>query len=214
MAYKYESNHDSPNFTPNAKVPAVYGMKRTIAGITIHHWGVTGQKFDNIRDFLCRKGGNTSAHYVVEAGRVACIVNPKDAAWHAGSARGNATTVGIECRPEMSSADLETVAELIAELRDVYGDIPLYPHKHWKNTACPGKYEAKLSWLDKRANELRKGSTPAKTTTSKPSLKSTTTIAKEVIAGKWGSGVDRVSRLKKAGYNPTAVQAAVNKALR
>lgn len=51
---------------------------------------------------------------------------------------------------------------------------------------------------------------------SKPkasSKKSVSTIAKEVIAGKWGNGSDREARLKKAGYNPDAVQAEVNKQL-
>lgn len=44
----------------------------------------------------------------------------------------------------------------------------------------------------------------------KPSIKSNDTIAREVIAGKWGNGPDRVNRLKKAGYDPSAVQAIVN----
>ncbi len=36
-------------------------------------------------------------------------------------------------------------------------------------------------------------------------------LAKEVWAGKWGSGQDRVNRLRAAGYDPTAVQKMVNK---
>lgn len=35
-------------------------------------------------------------------------------------------------------------------------------------------------------------------------------LAKEVIAGKWGNGVDRVNRLKAAGYDYAAVQNKVN----
>lgn len=45
----------------------------------------------------------------------------------------------------------------------------------------------------------------------KPAKKSNTAIAKEVIQGKWGNGPTRVIRLRKAGYNPAAVQAIVNK---
>lgn len=41
--------------------------------------------------------------------------------------------------------------------------------------------------------------------------KSINIIAKEVLAGKWGNGVDRKSRLTKAGYDYARVQAAVNK---
>lgn len=36
-------------------------------------------------------------------------------------------------------------------------------------------------------------------------------IAKEVLAGKWGNGADRKTRLTKAGYDYAKVQAAVNK---
>ena len=40
--------------------------------------------------------------------------------------------------------------------------------------------------------------------------KSAETVAKEVIAGKWGNGADRKKRLEKAGYNYTVIQAKVN----
>lgn len=39
-------------------------------------------------------------------------------------------------------------------------------------------------------------------------------IAQEVIAGKWGNGKKRKQALQTAGYNYTAVQAAVNKLLK
>ena len=48
---------------------------------------------------------------------------------------------------------------------------------------------------------------------SKPKLLSATTIRDEVIAGKWGSGQDRINRLTKAGYDAKKVQADVNKKL-
>ena len=41
--------------------------------------------------------------------------------------------------------------------------------------------------------------------------KSNETIAKEVIAGKWGSGETRKKKLKAAGYDYNAVQKIVNK---
>lgn len=46
---------------------------------------------------------------------------------------------------------------------------------------------------------------------SAPARKTVQQIAAEVIAGKWGNGADRISRLKKAGYSPTAVQSEVNR---
>ena len=39
------------------------------------------------------------------------------------------------------------------------------------------------------------------------------TIAREVIAGKWGNGAARVQKLRRAGYNPTEVQKRVNELL-
>lgn len=50
-----------------------------------------------------------------------------------------------------------------------------------------------------------------KIATIKPVKKSVNTIAKEVLAGKWGNGADRKSRLAKAGYDYSKIQAAVNK---
>lgn len=48
---------------------------------------------------------------------------------------------------------------------------------------------------------------------SKPKLLSATAIRDEVIAGKWGSGQDRINRLTKAGYDAKKVQSDVNKKL-
>lgn len=50
-----------------------------------------------------------------------------------------------------------------------------------------------------------------KIATIKPVKKSVNTIAREVLAGKWGNGTDRKNRLVKAGYDYSKVQAAVNK---
>lgn len=50
-----------------------------------------------------------------------------------------------------------------------------------------------------------------KIVTIKPVKKSVNTLAKEVLAGKWGNGADRKIRLTKAGYDYNKVQAAVNK---
>lgn len=41
-------------------------------------------------------------------------------------------------------------------------------------------------------------------------VKSTDEIAREVIAGKWGNGEERKTKLKKAGYDPEKIQKRVN----
>ena len=51
---------------------------------------------------------------------------------------------------------------------------------------------------------------PTVTTAPKPTLKDVTSIAKEVIAGKWSAGAERKAKLVAAGYNYTAVQNKVN----
>src|SRR4029453_1786363 len=143
-------------FTPAWAVPQVYGGPRTIESITIHHWGVYGQTHDGVLAFFCTTGpGATSAHFVASAGRVNCIVSPEDAAWHAGNPVGNRTSIGIECRPECSKEDMQTVAELVRWLRDQYGDLPLIPHRYWQATQCPGIWD-----LD-RIDALARGATPA-----------------------------------------------------
>ena len=128
-------------FTPAALVPAAFGRKRTIDGIVIHHWGVLGQRHDDVVKFFVSGPGSTSAHFVVSAGRIDCLVSPADAAWHSGNAVGNATTIGIECHPEATDADYATVAELVRYLRDQYGPLPLSPHRQWNATACPGIWD-------------------------------------------------------------------------
>lgn len=61
-------------------------------------------------------------------------------------------------------------------------------------------------------NGYGKGTASTSTTTT-TAKKSVDEIASEVIAGKWGNGSDRKSRLTAAGYDYSAVQAKVNEKL-
>lgn len=54
---------------------------------------------------------------------------------------------------------------------------------------------------------------PQPTPQPQPSKKSIDELAKECIAGNWGNGYERKTRLKKAGYDYEAVQARVNELL-
>lgn len=151
-------------YTPAGLVPAAFGRARTIDGIVIHHWGVTGQRHDDVVKFFVSGPGTTSAHFVVSAGRIDCLVSPADAAWHSGNAVGNATTIGIECRPEASDADYATVAELVAYLRNQYGPLPLSPHRQWNATACPGIWD--LPRINRLAGSAAAGSVAPQETIS------------------------------------------------
>lgn len=160
MSYDYITQYTSGNRTRGR------GAVR-ITRIVIHWWNdpQVGATFDGVINWLCRPNGMSSAHYVVEAGRVACLVDAKDTAWHAGDFDINQRSIGIECNPRMSDADLETVAELIADIRKVYGDLVISPHSYHDQTNCPGTYRNKLNWLRERSSQILAGKrgTPAPT---------------------------------------------------
>ena len=141
--YEFITQYDSPNYTPGTSVKAVFGHPREINGFTYHWWGDPSNHptFEGVVSWLCRSGGNTSAHYVVEDGRVACIVSPYDAAWHSGNALGNATTLGIECNPRALDGDYTTIAQFSSQLIDAFGDQLKYKHSDWQATQCPGVYD-------------------------------------------------------------------------
>ena len=131
-------------------------------GIVIHHWGADGQTHQGVVNYLCRGNGDSSAHYVASGGRVTQLVHDYDRAWHAGPA-GNPRGIGIECRPEMSDRDFETVAGLVAAIRKEWGNLPLKGHKDFMATYCPGRWEAQLGRLSARADQINGGggATPA-----------------------------------------------------
>lgn len=93
-----------------------------------------------------------------------------------------------------------------------------------KFTVIEGNYNAKVArrTLAFNARYLRGFARPkyeaekaAAKPAAKPSAKKTAAqVAQEVIDGKWGNGEERVSKLKKAGYDPDAVQAKVNALLK
>ena len=124
-------------------------------GIVIHHWGVDGQSHDAVASYLAHPDRNTSAHYVASGGRVTQLVHDYDRAWHCKG--NNARTIGIECRPECDAADFETVAQLIAAIRDEWGDLSLSGHQEHFPTSCPGRWQARLAELDARASLIQGG---------------------------------------------------------
>lgn len=162
MSYTTLTQHNSPNYTPNAQVRSIYGMNRSISGITIHWWGDpnTNPSFEGVISWLCQSRAQAGCHPVVTGTgkRAAWLVNAEDAAWHAGNATGNATTIGIEADPRCRNEDYDTLAEVVADLWIAYGKLPLYPHKHWKSTACPGNYDLNRikreaeAWYTKKTN--------------------------------------------------------------
>ena len=181
-SYTYITKYTSPN--QNAR-------NSKITGITCHWWArPTGQNPEGIVSWLCDKRAGTSAHYVVSEGTVWCIVDPDRRAWHAGNSRANHTQIGIELDPNMSrrAATEKTAAALIADLRAVYGNLPLSPHKRWTSTECPGNWD--LGRLDRLARGVKPGvsgggaTVPAPKPAAKPKPAAS---GKLVEDGRWGT---------------------------
>src|SRR5690625_2175131 len=172
----YKSEHKP---TSNTSRRSHYDGISKPKGITIHHWGSDGQKHQNVVRWLRgRNGGvsnrSSSAHEVISAGLVTILAPAIAATWHSGSTRGNGDSIGLECRPEMSSGDWETLVERGADIEEKWGSLKYYRHSDWKNTACPGRYGPRIGELVDAVNALRaarKNGTakPSKPEPSKPS---------------------------------------------
>ncbi len=152
MAYNYETQFTSQNFTAARDAVRIFGMARVIEGITLHWWGdpAGNPSYEGVRNYLLANSSNTSAHIVTSGTgrRAACIVDYGDIAHHAGSAWGNARTIGVELDPRNRPEDRDIVAEVIADIRSAFGDVPLYWHSYFTATACPGVYKAIIEEID------------------------------------------------------------------
>ena len=173
------------------------------------------------------------AHYYVADDGTYQAEKDENCAWHCGNAVGNRDYIGIEiCQSKGNEATFKAneqrAFKLAYDLCKKYGiaitvdNFPL--HKELSATSCPRRslelHGKSNSALKKYIVEqvLKAGGATAKPTAkpvapSKPKLLSATAIRDEVIAGKWGSGQDRINRLTKAGYDAKKVQADVNKKL-
>ncbi|MGV4377717.1 N-acetylmuramoyl-L-alanine amidase [Trueperella pyogenes] len=205
-SYEYITRHTSPNFTP--------GRPRPPEEITIHHWGAEGQNLDSVVRWLCRPNGSSSSTYVAEAGRVACIVDPDDTPWTNSNFSSNQVSITIECRPEMTAGDFQTVVELVADILRAYPSIKrIRGHRDHASTACPGKwYGALFDIWDKaqRLNAATAAPVPQQTAPAAPAGKSIAQLADEVLAGLHGNGD---ARRRSLGDQYAAVQAEVNRRL-
>ena len=206
MSFDFITQYDSPNYT----VGRPYG----IACIVIHWWGDPAEHptFEGVISTLCSPSRGASANYVAEADRVACLVDPDNRSWASGdginvNSMGNDRGISIECNPRQSDGDYQTIGELIANIRSVYGDLPLYRHRDFSATECPGTYD--LARLDAIARGTAVSQPSAPAVPSAPSV-DIDALANAVIRGDYGVGEERRARL---GANYDAVQARVNEIL-
>ena len=206
MSFDFITQYDSPNYT----VGRPYG----IACIVIHWWGDPAERptFEGVISTLCSPSRGASANYVAEAGRVACLVDPDNRSWASGdginvNSMGNDRGISIECNPRQSDGDYQTIGELIANIRSVYGDLPLYRHRDFSATECPGTYD--LARLDAIARGTTVSQPSAPAVPSVPSV-DIDALANAVIRGDYGVGEERRARL---GANYDTVQNRVNQIL-
>ena len=190
--------------------PANYTRGRggkKITTIVIHHWDdpARNPQFSGVIATFQNPSRGASAHYVVEAGRVAQMVDLADTAWHAGNWPVNQSSIGIECNPRCSEADKATIGELIAHLQATYGLLKIIGHKDASSTACPGRYYPPASVLSPYITGGGSPTAPAPTVGGDIEA-----LAQAVIRGEYGNGENRKARL---GSQYAAVQKRVNEIL-
>lgn len=212
MSYKFETKLADKRNYDNRRAGTVP------KGVVIHHWGVDGQTHDGVVAYLrrYRPANPTSAHEVISGGRVTRIVPLSKRAWHARSA--NNDWIGLECRPEMSQDDWDTLVQRCADLERELGRSLRYSrHSDHVATACPGRYTQKIGDLVNAVNEnlAAGGATvkPAKVKRAKHQpAKTIAQMADEVIAGLHGNG--HTARQHSLGVNNRTykkVRAEVNR---
>jgi hypothetical protein len=198
--------------------------------ITIHH---NGGRLSHDGVLNVWKTRPASAHFNVDGlGTVAQYVEMNEYAWSTGTTNGNQRSISIEMCNSATQGDWP-VSELTwrsaARLAGwicakVIGVRPsssvIVKHKDWKPTVCAGPYMDRVFnefiAVAQQSYDFFKGgaggsSPPAPVQPPNTGRKSIAEIADEVIAGKWGNGDDRVTRLRGAGYDAGAVQAEVNR---
>lgn len=136
--------------------------------------------------------------------------------WHAGNWEINRASIGIENLGDyreytLRDGDNKVIADFWRPHdRAMGGATRVWGHKEvtLTSTACPARIMEQRDRIIQLINGA--GPAPAPAPTPAPGNKSNEQIANEVMAGLWGNGEDRKSRLRNAGYNYEAIQAIVN----
>ena len=186
--------------------------------IVVHYVGAVSSAYNNTAYFKSVNRSASATYFVDEISIWQCV-EEKDAAWHCGAstyyngARNN-NSIGIEmcCYNnkgvlDISDKTINNAIELVKDIMKRY-NIPVenvVRHYDVTRKVCPAPFVNDVArWNDfknRLVDEVKK------------ELKPVEEVAKEVIAGKWGNGTDRVNRLTEAGYNYSEVQAKVNELL-
>lgn len=217
------------NFIPGLNATGhVTHTKHRKDKVTVHHNG--GRlSLQGILDVW--KTRPASAHFQSDGfGKIGQYVEMNEYAWACGNTEGNQRSISIEMANSATNGEwpvAEVTWRSAARLAGwihakVFGFRPtsdsIVPHHHWKSTTCAGPYMdqhfGQFIQVAQQAFDFFKGGGGGSSPQPAPSGgKTLAQIADEVIAGKWGNGDFRKTRLRAAGYDPEAVQAEVNRKL-
>ena len=157
MAYEFLTQYNSPNHE-GAVVPNPASL------CVLHWWDDPAKKpaFEGTISRLCNPAAQVSAHSVITAGKVACIVDYPNRSWANGNDWANDNSITIECDPNNIDAVIPTIVEYLADMvrqNNLTADFQLKGHKDFYNTACPGDYYPRLAEIRQRvADNLGGGS--------------------------------------------------------
>lgn len=216
------SNSKLVNYTklsPNCNKPRNHKIDK----ITIHHMA-GNLSVERCGEEFAKASRRASSNYGIDSnGRVGLYVDEANRSWCSSSANNDNRAVTIEVANDEIGGNWHVSDKALNKLIDLCVDIcernnipklnytgnksgNLTEHNYFAATACPGPYlKSKLPYIADEVNKRLAGVNNVS--------KFVDEVAKEVIAGKWGNGADRKSRLEKAGYNYAAVQAKVNELL-
>lgn len=227
------SNSKLVNYT---KLSPNHSGKRNhkIDKITIHHMA-GNLSVETCGNMFARKNTAASSNYGIDSkGRVGLYVEEENRSWCSSSAENDNRAITIEVANDGGKPDWHVSDKALNKLIDLCVDIcernkikklnytgkkngNLTEHNYFAATACPGPYlKSKLPYIAEEVNKRLTAKAEEKKTEKKPVEKvekSVDTLAKEVLAGKWGNGSERRKRLTAAGYNYAKVQARVNQIL-
>jgi hypothetical protein len=203
-----------------------------INGVVIHHVaGTNGLRY--VANANSRNSHPT--YHIANGGAVTGIVNPERRPFSTGGTPDpNAVTFEIDnssvggnwpVSPEAVEALIDVIVYHASQspragkgfAKNIKGQTQseffIAWHSQYKATACPGPFiMSQLDYIVDECNKRASGVVPAAPTPA-PVASSVELIAREVIAGKWGTGPTRVQKLTAAGHNAKSVQDMVNRIL-
>ena len=235
----------SPNYTKGR----VYNKKAYRIDTVTLHCVVGHPSLKNLAAVFQGSRKASSNYGIDDNGNVGLFVEEKDRSWCSSSSANDVRAVTVEIDSDtkapyaMTDGAVNGAIRLCIDICQRNGIKKMYwysdketalmkrdmlkadegiftVHRWFANKSCPGDFLFnKMGWVCDQVNTALEGVTPGPAPQPQPSGKSLDELAKEVIDGKWGNGVDRVNKINTAyqsgviSYNYTQIQNRVNEML-